>query len=112
MNLTVGDFFGMLLEILKLFLLSIACGAVSMTISKAKIFLPLRDWISQRNAWAGEGISCPYCTSHWVAFILMMFYFPHPLHCGFIIVDFLVSLMVVVALASLTARLILYSYSD
>jgi len=98
-------------EFLALVFLSIACGAISMTISRSEMFAPLRGWIKGRSAFLGGGLSCPYCTSHWVAFILVLVYFPHLLHCGSTVVDFCVETMMVVALASATAWMIYSAYA-
>jgi hypothetical protein len=100
----------MIPEFLKLVFLSIACGAISMTVSKSLFFLPLRRWIKNRSTWAWEGISCPFCTSHWVALLLMVVYFPRPFTQG-VFFDFVVGTMMMVALASITARVIYSSYS-
>jgi hypothetical protein len=102
-------------EFFKLLLLSIVCGAISMTISKSKAFAPLRRAVSRSRSklgtFLGEGLECPYCTSHWVAFILTFVYFPRPLNSGFMVVDFFVSVMMLVALASATTRMIFSAYS-
>jgi hypothetical protein len=101
-------------EIIKIVLLSLACGAMSMTLSKAKISAPFRAWVKKRNPWIGEGLSCPYCTSHWIALILTCIYFPRPVFSGLWFPDFFVSLMILVAmsaLSSVTTRLIFLAYS-
>jgi hypothetical protein len=101
----------MIAEFLKLVFLSIACGAISMTISKSAAFAPLRRRVKARSAFLGGGLACPYCTSHWVALALMLIYFPRPLHCGITVIDFLVGTMMVVALASATAWMIYSAYA-
>lgn len=98
-------------EFLKLVYCSIACGAISMTISKAKIFLPFREWITNKSEWLGDGLSCPYCMSHWVSLALMIVYRARPLDCGVLIIDFFVATMMMVALSSITARVIYSSYA-
>ncbi len=90
---------------------SSVCGAVSMTISTAKGFSGLRTWVKSKNEWIGEGLSCPYCTSHWVALILMLIYRPRPLDCGIYLIDFFTATMMMVALASITARAIFSAYA-
>jgi hypothetical protein len=102
-------------ECLKIIILGAATGAISMTISKSKLFKPLRDLIPRRNAFLAfldDGLACPYCTSHWIAFLLTLVYFPKPLPHTWVGVDFLVSMMVIVALASFTAKWIFSIYAD
>ncbi len=101
----------MVAEFLKLVFLSITCGAISMTISKSKLFVPPRKWIKNRSTFLGGGLACPYCTSHWVALVLMLIYFPRLLHCGIIAIDFCVETMMVVAMASVTAWVIYSAYA-
>jgi hypothetical protein len=109
-------------ECLKLLLLGAATGAISMTVSKSKFFKPLRNylnefstgfnWVARVGGFLGDLVSCPYCTSHWVAFLLTLAYFPKPLPHVWLPLDFLVSMMVVVALASFTAKWIFSIYAD
>lgn len=99
------------MEILTLIYCSIACGAISMTTSKAKVFAPVRSWITRKSEWLGEGVSCPYCTSHWVSLVLMILYRPRPLDCGIYLIDFFTATMMMVALSSITARVIFSAYA-
>jgi hypothetical protein len=100
-------------EILSLCMLSLACGAASMTIAKSSIFEGLRVWVSRRWPMAGKGISCPYCTSHWVAFALTAVYFRQVrfISCGIAILDFFTAAMAMAALAAIPARVIFSAYS-
>ena len=50
--------------------LSIATAVASLTLTRARIFAPWRQWVKEKNAWLGELAGCPYCTCHWVAAIL------------------------------------------
>lgn len=43
---------------------------ISQTISKERIFEPLRRVLGGKQTWCGYLVSCPYCASHWVAFII------------------------------------------
>ncbi|HZU85658.1 MAG TPA: DUF1360 domain-containing protein [Polyangiaceae bacterium] len=43
----------------------------SHTIARERIFEPLRDRLGGRQTWLGYLVSCPYCVSHWVAFVLV-----------------------------------------
>lgn len=98
-------------EFLKLVYCSIACGAISMTTAKSKIFQPLRDWITAKSPWLGEGVSCPYCTSHWVSLALMLVYHPRPLTCDVAIIDYFVATMMMVALSSVSSWVIFQAYA-
>src|SRR3954468_10550554 len=44
---------------------------ISHTVAREKIFEPLRAACGGMNTWRGYLISCPYCASHWVAFLLV-----------------------------------------
>jgi len=66
-----------MLEImLTLIILSAATAGLSMTISKSKITLSLRNYLIRNIPWLGELLSCPYCVSHWVAAIFVIFLSP------------------------------------
>lgn len=56
---------GLLLE------MGVATGVASLTLTRARPLRPMRQWIQQRSQWWGELVSCPYCISHWVAFVLV-----------------------------------------
>jgi hypothetical protein len=53
----------------------VAVSAVVMglahTITKERIFLWLRDRLGGQETWCGYLASCPYCASHWLAFLLV-----------------------------------------
>jgi uncharacterized protein DUF1360 len=44
---------------------------MSHTIAKERIFLPLRERLGGKDTWFGYLVSCPYCASHWLAFLLV-----------------------------------------
>ena len=52
-----------------------AVGAVvmgiSQTLTKERIFEPLREWLGGKETFFGYLVSCPYCASHYVAFALV-----------------------------------------
>jgi hypothetical protein len=100
-------------EFLRLGFLSVACGTISFTISKSKFFAGIRKLVEARVPFLGEGISCPYCVSHWIALLLTMVYLPHPVVSGWVyglFIDYFVAAMAMVALAAITARVIFSSY--
>lgn len=56
--------------------LSVTVWTISTTIARARVFRPLRALVKARSDFFGEGVSCQYCISHWVAFALTLVYRP------------------------------------
>src|SRR5271170_3959873 len=104
--------------------LGVATGAISFVITKAAIFNPVHEWVEKRSEFFGEMLNCPWCTSHWVALFFTLIYRPllldwtdrpvwmasTPLQWFLVPVDYLVSVMVIVAIASVVARIIYSAY--
>ena len=44
---------------------------LSYTIAKEELFRGLRDRCGGRETFVGYLVSCPYCLSHWIAFIVV-----------------------------------------
>jgi hypothetical protein len=44
---------------------------MSQTVTKERIFAPLREWLGGKETWFGYLVSCPYCVSHYFAFALV-----------------------------------------
>lgn len=44
---------------------------LAQTIAREKIFEPLRERLGGKETWLGYLFSCPYCASHWLAFVLV-----------------------------------------
>ncbi|MBI3956750.1 MAG: DUF1360 domain-containing protein [Candidatus Kerfeldbacteria bacterium] len=97
-----------LVEFCRVAVLALATAAIAVTVSKAKIFNGVRERVIRRSHRLGELLTCPYCTSHWVAFTLVAIYRP-VLVQAWLPVDLLVSAFVVVALASLVMGLVLFA---
>lgn len=57
--------------LLRILLVSAVTMGLSHTLAREKIFEPLRTACGGMSTWRGYLISCPYCASHWVAFILV-----------------------------------------
>ena len=55
----------------KLFAVSAVVMGISHTIAKERICEPLRAKLGGKETWLGYLVSCPYCTSHWVAFAVV-----------------------------------------
>jgi len=64
-------------DLAALLLLSLATASITMTLSKAKIFAWLREWLLVHVPFVGKLLSCPYCTSHWVSLALMILLTSH-----------------------------------
>jgi hypothetical protein len=58
--------------ILEFLIIALAGSAISMTLSKSEIFEKFRDWVVSKNDFLGKLINCPYCTSHYVNFTLLV----------------------------------------
>ena len=57
-------------------LTALAIGAIAMTVGKGSIFRRFRAYCRSRLPWLGQLVSCPYCLSHWLAFIAVSVYPP------------------------------------
>ncbi|HZJ53178.1 MAG TPA: DUF1360 domain-containing protein [Myxococcaceae bacterium] len=51
--------------------LSAVVMGIAQTVTKERLFEPLRNRLGGRDSWLGYLVSCPYCVSHWVAFVLV-----------------------------------------
>ena len=54
-----------------LFAVSAVVMGISHTIAKERICEPLRTKLGGKKTWLGYLVSCPYCTSHWIAFAVV-----------------------------------------
>jgi hypothetical protein len=59
------------IPLLKIFLVSAVTMGLSHTIARERIFEPLRNRCGGMETWRGYLVSCPYCASHWLAFVLV-----------------------------------------
>ena len=87
----------------EIFVLALAVGAISLTLTKAGIFAGFRDLISSLSGWLGSLFECPYCMAHWIALGTMFLYKPMLIASGRSWVDLTVSYFALVALSSLVA---------
>lgn len=97
-------------ELSRVVVLVLACAAISMTISKAGIFRSVRVWVKSKSEFFGEMILCPYCVSHWLALAATLLYRPRLITSGWWLVDYFVTIMVIVCLAALVAGLIFRAF--
>jgi hypothetical protein len=66
----------------QLFAVSAVVMGLSYTIAKEEMFRGLRDRCGGRETWLGYLVSCPYCLSHWVAFIVVPLTSTYYVHMG------------------------------
>jgi hypothetical protein len=104
--------------------LGVATGAISLVLTKSKMFEPMHAWLEKHNTFLSNLLDCPWCTSHWVALFFVLIYRPLLLDWGWrpawmrfslldwflTPVDYLVTVMVMVTVASVAARIIWSAY--
>ncbi len=93
--------------------LSVVVWAVSTTIARARVLRPLRLWVKRRSDYLGEGLSCQYCVSHWVAFLVTLLFQPRLLPAAvwpasqpwlLPLADYFASAFAIIGLSALIAR--------
>jgi hypothetical protein len=57
--------------LLKIVLVSAVTMGLSHTLAREKLFEPLRNACGGMSTWRGYLVSCAYCASHWLAFVLV-----------------------------------------
>jgi hypothetical protein len=91
-------------------ILALATASISVTTSKARVFMPVRRWIWYRCKWLGELVQCSYCTTHWVAFGFTAIFHPTLFYSELpsiyytftsYLLDLFVSAFVIIALAAI-----------
>jgi uncharacterized membrane protein len=55
----------------KLLAVSLVVMGLSHTLTRERLFEPLRRRMGGKDTWLGYLVSCPYCVSHWIAFVLV-----------------------------------------
>lgn len=55
----------------RIFVVAAVVMGMSHTLAKERVFAPLRDRLGGRETYLGYLVSCPYCNSHWVSFVLV-----------------------------------------
>lgn len=91
-------------------LLALAAGVAATTITKAKVFQPLRSAAKRRSSWLGYLVSCPYCVSHWLVFALQAVYRVRLVHSGLPALDVIVSSFPMIGLAVLVPAVLTRVY--
>ena len=59
------------IPLLKIVLVSAVTMGLSHTLAREKLFEPLRRAFGGMSTWRGYLVSCAYCASHWIAFLLV-----------------------------------------
>lgn len=91
--------------------IALAVASVSMTITKAKVFAPLREWVMDLNEWLGDLFSCPYCMSHWVALGAMLVFKPFVLYTEHPAADWTATWFALVTISSVFGGWIYRAYA-
>jgi hypothetical protein len=55
----------------QLLAVSLVVMGMAHTLSRERLFAPLRRRLGGSETWLGYLVSCPYCASHWIAFALV-----------------------------------------
>jgi predicted membrane metal-binding protein len=55
----------------QLVMISAVVMGLSQTLTRERIFEPLRTRLGGKSTWLGYLVSCPYCASHGIAFVLV-----------------------------------------
>jgi len=63
----------------QLFGLAVVVMGLSHTIARERLFDGLRARLGGPSTWFGYLVSCPYCVSHWIAFVLVPITGTYPL---------------------------------
>jgi len=71
------------IPLLKIVLVSAVTMGLSHTLARERLFEPLRTRCGGMDTWRGYLISCPYCASHWVAFVLVPLTGAYGIHVAF-----------------------------
>ncbi len=58
-------------QLLEILFIGLAVASLSMTVAKSNVTERVRKQVSRLGHWASELIHCPYCLSHWFAFVLV-----------------------------------------
>lgn len=83
-------------------LIGLALASMTMTISKAHIMRRVRCTVAKLGPWAENLINCPYCLSHWFAFIIVGYKF------GFFPLDrFLIMSFGIITITSVASLIII-----
>jgi len=57
--------------LVEMLLIGLAVASITMTVSTSNVMEPWRIQVSKLGRRARELIHCPYCLSHWLAFVVV-----------------------------------------
>ena len=77
----------------EMLLLSLVTASISYTVTEARLFKPLREWVHRKLPW-GEPLACGYCLGHWIAFALVAVYRPRLFDMWWLLDYFLTALII------------------
>src|SRR5271168_4859049 len=63
-------------DLFVVFILGIATGMISLFLTKSALLNGFHTWLEKHLPFVEELLSCPWCTSHWVAAFFMLVYQP------------------------------------
>jgi hypothetical protein len=82
-------------------------ATITLTISRALIFSPLRKFLSSRVPFLGDLVNCPYCLSHWVAFLIATIFYEHVrLYSSNYVVNLLIGAFTIIPLSAVFMAII------
>jgi hypothetical protein len=90
----------------QLFAVSAVVMGLSYTIAHERLFQRFRQRCGGRDTFVGYLVTCPYCLSHWIAFVVVPLTGTYPLHMAaripFVspVVDWFLSSILVTAIAA------------
>lgn len=61
----------MKVNLFQLFAVSAVVMGMAQTLTRERIFAGLRERLGGKDTWLGYLVSCPYCASHYFAFVLV-----------------------------------------
>lgn len=88
-------------NLITIIILSAAISAFTSTMSLAGITVSMRDWLMGKNQFLGKLFSCPYCLSHYIALLIIIWYRPVVVMSSSIIIDSIISLFTLVAISAI-----------
>jgi hypothetical protein len=105
------------IEALKvLLILSMAVGALSMTVSKSLMFNPVVFWVQVNLESLGPTIKCPFCLGYWLSITFLFIFEPKvvyntPVYFPYLI-EWFTTLLALVAMSSVWQLLILFLFKQ
>lgn len=98
-------------EVVSFLILCLANASVSFTVARSEVFRPARDWFFNRSTnkvfeFISDLIHCPYCLSHWVAFLMVLIWQQKFTNTFVPVIDFAVTIFAIVGLSAIVIKAI------